>query len=169
MANDFDALLRRVTAEALRIGIPVSRRIRPRVKVNTRASGRFGLCRRTADGFEIELTGRLLEAEERACLQTLAHEVLHTCPGCQDHGPRWKGYAERMRLQYGYDIRRTDTCESLGVPDTRKARWAVRCAACGKAFTRQRRSALVAHPERYRCRCGGRLFVTPLEEKEEPV
>ena len=28
----------------------------------------------------IELSERLLEAEERACMQTLAHEVLHTCP-----------------------------------------------------------------------------------------
>ena len=166
MANDFDALLQRVIREARAVKIPVSRRIAPHVEINTRATGRFGCCRKTAFGYTIELTDRLRDAPERACLQTLAHEILHTCAGCRDHGERWKSYAARMNAAYGYDVHRTDTCEALGVADTRRANWAVRCLSCGKTITRQRRSALITHPERYRCRCGGRLIPVSLTKED---
>ena len=32
------------------------------------------------------------------------------------------------------------------------------CRVCGMEFRRTRASALVCHPERYRCRCGGQLL-----------
>ena len=129
--NDFDALLVRVLDQARALKIPVSAQIRPHVTVNRRAMTRFGCCIRRGEAFEIELSQRLLEAAEGACLQTLAHEALHTCPGCRDHGQRWKAYAARMNAAYGYAIARTGTCQALGVPDVR--------------------------PERYRCKCGGAL------------
>ena len=102
-------------------------------------------------------TAALLEAEERACMQTLAHEVLHTCPGCRNHGALWKEYAARMNGAYGYAISRTGTCEALGVADVRPVRYRLVCERCGQEFCRSRRSPLVDHPERYRCRCGGVL------------
>ena len=102
-------------------------------------------------------TAALLEAEERACMQTLAHEVLHTCPGCRNHGALWKEYAARMNGAYGYAISRTGTCEALGVGDVRPVRPRLLCNRCGRVFCRGRRSPLVDHPERYRCRCGGVL------------
>ena len=96
--HDADTLLARVVAQAKALGIPVSPRILPQVRLNRRAVTRFGCCIRQADGtYRIELAQRLLEAPEEACLQTLAHEVLHTCPGCRDHGVRWKAYAGQIR------------------------------------------------------------------------
>lgn len=62
-----------------------------------------------------------------------------------------------MNEAYGYAIARTDTCEKLGVEDTVQARYLVVCTRCGAQFRRSRKSRLVEHPERYRCRCGGRL------------
>ena len=56
-------------------------------------------------------------------MQTLAHEVLHTCPGCRNHGALWKEYAARMNGAYGYAISRTGTCEALGVADVRPVRY----------------------------------------------
>ena len=113
--NEFDALLARAVEQARALGIPVSARISPRVAVNRRAVTRFGCCIRRGGEYVIELSERLLEAEERACMQTLAHEVLHTCPGCRNHGALWKEYAARMNGAYGYAISRTGTCEALGV------------------------------------------------------
>lgn len=154
----FDKLLVQVLEQARSLGIPVSDRIDPHVKINRRAVTRFGCCIHQRDGScLIELSARLLEASEQACLQTLAHEVLHTCPGCRNHGPRWKGYAARMNAAYGYEIARTDTCQRLGVEDTRTIRHLVVCTQCGRQFPRTRLSTLVAHPERYRCACGGTL------------
>ena len=108
--NEFDALLARAVEQARALGIPVSARISPHVAVNRRAVTRFGCCIRRGGEYVIELSERLLEAEERACMQTLAHEVLHTCPGCRNHGALWKEYAARMNGAYGYAISRTGTC-----------------------------------------------------------
>lgn len=155
--NDFDALLGEVTQEIRLLGIPISQNIEPKVRVNSRATARFGCCIRQGNRFLIELSDRLLSSGELACRQILAHELLHTCPGCQGHGPLWKAYASRMNAAYGYQIARTGSCESLGVPDKTPVRHLVVCEACGMEFKRARASLLVQHPERYRCKCGGRL------------
>ncbi|WP_130870146.1 SprT-like domain-containing protein [Intestinimonas massiliensis (ex Afouda et al. 2020)] len=155
----FDKLLVQVLEQARSLGIPVSDRIDPHVKINRRAVTRFGCCIRQKDGsFTIELTHRLLEGTDRACLQTLAHEVLHTCSACRNHGSLWRSYAGRMNAAFGYAISRTGTCGELGVPDTRPVRHLVVCTRCGQEFPRAKASPLVLHPERYRCKCGGTLI-----------
>ena len=153
-----DGLLALAAAQARAVKIPVSHEIDPCVRLNRRARTRFGCCVRKNGIYTIELSARLAEqGREDAILQVLAHEVLHTCYGCSNHGARWKGYAARMNAAYGYDITRTDTCEKLGVPDTKKVRYVLVCTKCGARITRSRRSRLVDHPECYRCRCGGKL------------
>ena len=167
--NDADALLAAVIRQAKALGIPVSGRIDPHVRINTRAKTRFGCCSGSwLAGFTVELSAALLTAEPHACMQVLAHEVLHTCRGCLDHGDRWKSYAARMNEAYGYTIRRTDRAEQLGVTlPPRKAphyRWRIVCTRCGRQYLRQKESELVKHPAHYRCsRCGGTLRVEKLD------
>ena len=166
--NDADALLAEVIRQARALGIPVSARIDPQVRINTRAKARFGSCSGSwSTGFTVEIAAALLTAEPRACMQVLAHEVLHTCRGCLDHGERWKGYAARMNAAYGYAIRRTDRAEQLGVQlpprPAPRYRWRVVCIRCGRQYLRQRESKLVKHPAYYRCSaCGGVLRVEKL-------
>ena len=155
--EDVNELLAEVIGQARALDIPVSQRIELPVRLNSRATGRFGCCIRRNGVYTIELSRRLLGASRQAVCQTLAHEALHTCRGCSNHGARWKDYAARMNAAYGYDITRTDSCEKLGVPDTAKVRYVLVCTKCGARINRSRRSALVEHPERYRCRCGGTL------------
>lgn len=167
MTERLDALLAQVIEQARSISVPVSRAIDPHVRVNTRARTRFGCCRREGGRYTIEVALALLEAEESAVCRVLAHEVLHTCPGCANHGLRWKRWAGIMSRQFGYDIHRTDSHEALGLEDDRPVRWLVVCRKCGKSIPRMKRSALVEHPERYRCRCGGALYtLTPAEYNE---
>lgn len=156
--NDFDTLLAQVAREARALAIPISPQVNPHVQVNRRALSRFGCCYQRKDGFLIELAESLLVAPERSCRQTLAHELLHTCPGCRNHGALWRSYAQQMNQAYGYEITRTGTHQALGVPDPRPVRHLVVCRVCGMEFRRTRASALVCHPERYRCRCGGQLI-----------
>jgi len=157
--NDFDRLLQAVLAQARALGIPVSSQIDPHVAVNRRAVTRFGCCICKDGRFTIELTARLLDAPEQACRQTLAHEILHTCPGCRNHGPRWKHYAQRMNAAYGYQISRLSPPQALGLTGGKPARYLLRCDACGRIFPRMRASNLTRHPERYRCACGGALVL----------
>lgn len=155
-----DELLAQVIGQARSLGVPVARSIHPHVVINTRARTRFGCCRRERGCYTIEIAATLLEAEKSAVCQVLAHEVLHTCPGCANHGARWQRWAGIMSRQFGYHIHRTDSHESLGLEDNRPVRYLVVCHKCGNTIPRMKRSALVEHPERYRCKCGGGLFVT---------
>ena len=122
-----------------------------------RAVARLGCCRPTEEGYTSEISARLLPAGEKAVREVLAHEVIHTCRGCGNHGPRWQTYAGRMNRRWGYHVSRTGTWESLGLPEQKPARYVLVCTRCGAEFIRARASSLVRHPERYRCRCGGQL------------
>lgn len=156
--NDINALLKEVIRDARTLKIPVSRLIAPEVVINTRAKMRFGCCRKKGLGWVIEISDRLLDADEKIVRETLAHEILHTCHGCQNHQRKWKDYAAMMNEAYGYEIKRTGKAEDMGVTPEKIARYALKCEKCGLILTRTRRSKVINHPERYRCKCGGRLF-----------
>lgn len=158
--NDCDALLREVLAQAGALGIPVSREVEPHVQVNRRAAMRFGCCRYERGRQVIEVAFRVAQGPEWSCREILAHEVLHTCWGCRNHGKRWREYARRMNEAYGYHISRTSTNEEMGLAEEKSYKYLLRCQECGAEFKRLRASNLTRHPERYRCRCGGRLMDT---------
>ncbi|QIB67914.1 SprT family zinc-dependent metalloprotease [Aminipila butyrica] len=163
-----DNLYKSVLQEARALEIPVSNKIKDKITINRRAKSRFGCCKKITKGrqesFEIELSYRLLDCGEKAIKQTLAHEVLHTCPNCDNHGALWKKYAACMNKNYGYHIKRTDTAENLGIQEDPqlkrpplKETYILLCKNCGSRISRSRMSSVVKHPSRYRCRCGGKL------------
>lgn len=154
---NFDEMLKSVTAEARALGIPVADTIRPQVQRNTRAKKRFGRCIHTAGTYTVEISAYLENADETFVRTVLAHEVLHTCPGCMNHGAAWKRYAALMRQQYGYAIARTASNTLLPETEPPAARYVLQCTACGAVFPRQKKSRLVQYPNRYRCKCGGKL------------
>lgn len=160
--QELDELLSEVTAQAKALGIPVSGRILPKVAVNNRAKSRFGCCKRLPNGdVVIELSGHTILAEKKKIMQVLAHEILHSCYGCLNHGKRWKSYAERMNKAFGYQISRTDSRERMGLaqePDL-PPKYELVCQSCGARITRMRKSRLITETWRYRCRCGGKLEI----------
>ena len=157
-----EGLLKRVISEAKASGIPVSRRISTEVCSNARAKKRFAACRKKGRDFYIEINERLLSGEipEEKIREILAHEVIHTCRGCFDHGEKWKTYARIMKEDWGYEIKRTAKFNELGLeePETKEpVRYIIRCEKCGKEIGRRRKSRLVTHTQDYRCLCGGKL------------
>ncbi len=158
--NDFDKLLKAVIQQAAAAGIPVSNKIDPHIRVNTRAKTRFGMCIKRQEGFLIELSAILLDAPEIACCQTIAHELIHTCPKCGNHGTVFKKYADIMNRKYGYNIKRTNSAEEMGVvnePRERAVNYIVECQKCGAQIKRMKLSAVISNPSRYTCVCGGKL------------
>ncbi len=158
--NDFDKLLKVVAAEAKAAGVPISSKVVPHVAVNTRAKKRFGQCILTNGIYTIELSGRLLDAPEKSCRQTIAHELIHTCRGCGNHGKSFQKYAAVMNRMYGYSIKTTNSCEEMGIAEEQSvsaAKYIIQCQSCGALIKRIRYSNAVADPSKYRCRCGGKL------------
>ena len=108
----------------------------------------------------IELSSKLYDAPELSCRQTLAHELIHTCDGCMNHGELFKKYADKMNRKYGYNIRRTNSAEEMGVESSNEnAKYIVVCKKCGNEIRRTRQSPLTKNPSRYRCKCGGELYL----------
>lgn len=155
---ELNTLMQTMATDLRSLNIPISTKIAPEVVINTRAKRRLGCCRRANGTFTIEISASILGDEERL-RQTLAHELLHTCPGCQNHGERWKAYAAVVNSAWGMEISRlappTDDENARLRNDTVK--YILTCEACGKQFPRMRMCPLVRHPEHYRCQCGGRL------------
>ena len=66
--------------------------------INTRAR-RWGQCKyiRASGKFYININITLLDERngEDGLINTILHELLHTCPGCMNHGAEWKKWAEK--------------------------------------------------------------------------
>lgn len=132
--------------------------------VNTRAKARWGLCTKVGRGvFDIQIAASLLDdtIDDQAAKDTIAHELLHTVPGCFKHTGKWKQYAELInKLMPHYSIKTRTSYADKGVEDLRSAptyRYILKCEQCGREVRRQKKSAVIEHPENYRCKCGGKL------------
>ena len=93
--NDPDSLLKKAMLQLKTSGIPISERIDPHVRINNRAKKRFGMCIMKNGSYTIELSSIMLTEPESSCMQTLCHELIHTCRGCGDHGSILNGRSEK--------------------------------------------------------------------------
>lgn len=155
--DELDSLMAGLCRELLALGIPVSGRLLPQVQVNTRAKRRLGCCFYQGGRYWIEVSDRVL-GDGALLRQTLVHELLHTCPGCRDHGKRWKAYAGLVSEKLGFKIERTvSTGAQEGPLRHEEVKYILECQSCGARIERMRMSKAVKAPWRYRCRCGGKL------------
>ncbi len=134
-------------------------------EINTRAKKRWGQCRKVAEGvFEISISRMLLDdaITDQAVKDTILHELLHTVPGCIQHQGRWNELSDYVNRRLpAYNIQRTTSCAEKGIAETdtaQTARYILQCSKCRVRIYRQRTSALVENPGRYRCAaCGGSI------------
>lgn len=155
------------------LNIPYSRDIH--MSVNYRADRRWGRCERTADGFNITISDKLLDERNsiNGLKETILHELLHTISGCMNHGEKWKRYAKMVNNAYGHDVKRCNTAEEKGVCDemiaemqakramklASKPTYIVACTKCGHKYIRHKMSKLVSNPDLYLCgTCDGKLI-----------
>ncbi len=155
--QELDGLLAEMTETLRALGIPLSTQISPSLVVNSRARRRLGCCWFRDGRYVIEVSASLLE-KPGDLRQTLAHELLHTCRGCRNHGEKWKAYAARVNEALGYEIQRLAPAQGEPEPLRREqTRYVLKCQSCGAEIRRSRMSKAVKQPWRYRCPCGGKL------------
>ena len=99
-----------------------------------------------------------MENKDENCVRSvLAHELLHTCPRCMNHKLLWKTYAGKMNNAYSYCITVT-TKEALVEYEEKPVKYMLQCTKCKRQFPRMKLTAVVQHPERYHCGCGGKII-----------
>ena len=148
----------------LQAGIPLPRKqIDSRLYLN-RASTRLGSCTKENGIYRISLSCYIL-GDEITVRDTLAHELVHTCRGCMNHGPNFQRISHQVERELGIPVNRTasrEESERSGIRDAyrQKIRYRIQCTKCGNTYYRQKKSVLVKNPERYRCgKCKGKLNV----------
>ncbi|MBQ9960639.1 MAG: SprT-like domain-containing protein [Firmicutes bacterium] len=168
--RELEKLIKKVAEELIAIGIPVSRNIE-KITINGRARKRLGAChrRKSMTGryyYTIEISKYALNCEEKQLRSIIAHELLHTCTGCFNHGEKWKKMGELIENRLGYPISRTVDFSKLGLKEpaaSETVKYVVICKGCGQKIERKRMCNLVKNIEKYRCgKCGDLL---ELQEK----
>ena len=176
--KDYRSLVSRGIEMLNGIGMDISRDITV-VKVNGRLSRALGRCRRVVQygivHYEIELQPNILVdgIDDAIPMNTILHELLHTCPMCMNHGPEWTRRASIVRRKLGYNITRCAEAEALtqnGVKlKEQEDKYAAVCLKCGRTVkTYKRWTSTLETISNYRHggSCGGNLKVIGLNGHE---
>lgn len=172
--KQIEELYCQVREEAAQAGIPVSKDI-SEVTINSRAKKRLGCCKEIREGrrkkYRIEISSLLEGMEEKQIKEVILHELLHTCPGCMNHGNKWKEYAAKLNRLHGYEITTAADYKKLGIEAeqavTGNFRYMICCKKCGNKGYRMKKSKVILHPENYKCSvCGGELEVYRLVQRK---
>lgn len=144
--------------ELKNIGIPVSENVEE-LRINKRPQKRLGRCLREVkkgkEIFVIEISEKTLSLSLKDIKEVMAHELIHTCKQCMNHGEKWKTYAKQVNRAYGYNISRLKKFDETG---DEEYKYAVECMRCGAVIKRKRMCPLIKEPRNYRCgKCGGKL------------
>lgn len=103
----------------------------------------------------IHLTDTLLLLDDDMILNTLIHELLHTLPNCQNHGPQWKAYGKKIHKMTGIEISRLG---ELPIPASQlNYKYVIKCTNCGKEYGFARMSKVLNNLAYHNCGCGGNL------------
>lgn len=88
------------------------------------------------------------EVDDRATLNTIMHELLHTVLSCLNHNGKWKVYAELVNRRLPkYNIKRVAKESETGIIVERKTpvyRYILRCTKCGQEIKRQKETKELA-------------------------
>jgi hypothetical protein len=79
-------------------------------KVSYRYSRAWAKCtRRLGNTYTITVSHRLFSANKKSVRDTIHHEVIHTIPGCFNHGPNFKAAAALCNKKFKTKIERCTT------------------------------------------------------------
>lgn len=127
--------------------------------VNSRAKRRWGRCIQNEDDFTIQVSSTLLDERnpKSALHSTIAHELLHTCPDCMNHGNLWQEYADKVTRILGITVKTKMSSAEKNVAYQELPKYLLKCKKCGHVFGRHRMCDSVKWPMFFHCNCGGEL------------
>ncbi len=102
---DLNKMLNDIISDALNANIPISKYLVKEIYIDSSLINRFAECRIYWNKCEIYLFDKTLKAKPEYLKSIIAHELLHTCFLCADHGYWWGKYSAIMNEKYGYNIK----------------------------------------------------------------
>ena len=137
------------------------------VTINYRAKSRWGYCKKTHAGYEIQIASILMKDDVswESAMNTMIHEFLHAHKNRMCHTGEWKRLAELVNREFPqYHIERTTSAAELGVSEKeikKRFKYSIVCNRCGITSNYMRKtqtvSTIMAKPinSSYRCSsCG---------------
>lgn len=86
-------------------------------------------------------------------MNSMIHELIHTIPGCMNHGPQFKRHCRIVNSNTIYNIQTTaEPAESfVAAQKVEKNKYVIKCPHCGQEYTYKRKCKAVEYP--FLCRC----------------
>lgn len=131
--------------------------------MNYRAKNRTGQCRcnNVSNTYSLNFNYLIFDdkANDTEVMNTIIHEILHTCKDCMTHKGEWKRLADIVNVNTKYNITRCANYEDLGIEspkEEKKHNYVFVCEDCGQVIIRERASKFTKNYHAYRCgECGG--------------
>lgn len=137
------------------------------VKINSKRAKSLGRCStRDKKHYTITINSYHLKLSPASEVHnTIMHEVIHSLPGCMNHGPKWKAAASKVN--HYYDFPTITRCAEVGQKEefsdyvNATYKYIVECQSCHSKFRFMRKSKTVAACQtgRARCSCGSKNFI----------
>ena len=94
----------------------------------------------------------------------MMHELIHAVVGGREHhGYKFQALANQVNRTYGYNIGTYANAverEAIQKVRAQKANFStIKCTKCAREQVVSNRAGVAKHPERYGCKCGGRLEI----------
>jgi len=155
--NELSILTKECEHNLRNIGIPVGNVTG--LTINSRTSKRLGRCSRRDNNFTIEVSAKILH-DKNEVLNTIYHELIHTCPSCFNHGDKWQSYGQlaEVKLNLPKPITR---CTSVDRTEeyVSQFKYVLKCECCGVEILKDRMCDVVRYPSLYtHSKCGGKLI-----------
>lgn len=137
-----------VSKELIKIGVPIPvKDIKKVGELKTRSKRVLGVTYTCMNSMSIFLAlenfsktnyigiNKKLIGEDFEIEKTMVHELIHTIPGCSNHGPNFKKYAELINRHYPkYNVSTyytSDSDETENIANIKKPKYVVTCENCG--------------------------------------
>lgn len=120
--------------------------------------------------YTIEISRWVLDLDESIIKNTIIHELLHCLPYCNNHGVKFKKYANIINKQLGYNISRVGNKKldfeksniKYNKDEEEKYKYKIKCEKCDIIFYRKRLQKNFIN--KYRCsKCLGKLKILEIK------
>ena len=136
-------------------------------RFDNRALRRLGRCTRmTTYKYLISVNEKYLRmANPESIHNTIMHVVIHSLPGCMNHGKEWQNAARRVNASYNFTpiTRVHDLAEDKHYENYVKSNYhySIECEKCHPkwSYMKKTKTYSACKEGRARCSCGSRIFI----------